>query len=103
MPKDEKQQQQKETKITDRRIFTPEGDIRDEFRQEIKPVAAPPEKPPEPPPEKAAEKAPPQSSRKEERRRSINDKASNPGSAFTNFVEPLIAQAYMSLGMLRNP
>ena len=31
------------------------------------------------------------------------DKASNPGSAFTNFIEPLIAQAYMSLGLLRNP
>ena len=31
------------------------------------------------------------------------DKASNPGSPFTNFIEPLIAQAYMSLGMLRNP
>ena len=27
----------------------------------------------------------------------------NPGTAFTDFVEPLIAQAYMSLGMLRNP
>ena len=31
------------------------------------------------------------------------DKATNPGSPFTNFIEPLIAQGYMSLGMLRNP
>ena len=31
------------------------------------------------------------------------DKATNPATAFTNFIEPLIAQAYMSLGMLRNP
>ena len=31
------------------------------------------------------------------------DKAQNPGTAFANFLEPLIAQAYMSLGMLRNP
>ena len=31
------------------------------------------------------------------------DRAANPNSPFTNFIEPLIAQAYMSLGMLRNP
>lgn len=31
------------------------------------------------------------------------DKAANPGTPFSNFVEPLIAQAYMSLGMLSNP
>lgn len=31
------------------------------------------------------------------------DRASNPGTPFTNFLEPLIAQAYMSLGMLPNP
>ena len=31
------------------------------------------------------------------------DKAQNPGTPFADFVEPLIAQAYMSLGMLRNP
>ena len=31
------------------------------------------------------------------------DKATNPGTPFTNFIEPLIAQGYMSLGMLRNP
>jgi hypothetical protein len=38
-----------------------------------------------------------------ERRRTLADKAQNPGTAFADFVEPLIAQAYMSLGMLRNP
>ena len=37
------------------------------------------------------------------RRRSIADKAVNPETPFTNFIEPLIAQGYMSLGMLRNP
>jgi hypothetical protein len=39
----------------------------------------------------------------QERRRTLADKAANPGSPFANFIEPLIAQAYMSLGMLRNP
>ena len=92
----------KELKVTDKRIFTPEGELREEFRNDIKPAADPmAAKPAEKPPEKKAEpkKEPP----REERRRTIADKAQNPGTAFTDFVEPLIAQAYMSLGMLRNP
>ena len=99
----------KELKVTDKRIFTAEGDLREEFRNEIKPAIdpmaarpAPPaeEKPPEKPVERRTEKKGPPH---EERRRTIADKAQNPGTAFTDFVEPLIAQAYMSLGMLRNP
>jgi hypothetical protein len=109
----------KEIKVTDKRIFTPEGDLREEFRGEIKPAepqaAKPAEKPSEKPAEKAAEKAAEkpadrraeraerQQPPREERRRTIADKAQNPGTAFTDFIEPLIAQAYMSLGMLRNP
>ena len=99
----------KELKVTDKRIFTPEGDLREEFRNDIKPASNPmaaatpapaPEKPAEKPVERRTEKkGPPQ----EERRRTIADKAQNPGTAFAEFVEPLIAQAYMSLGMLRNP
>jgi hypothetical protein len=103
----------KELKVTDKRIFTAEGEIREEFKQEIHPAeptksaTAPPPQPQAAPREEKA--APP---RAEERRpreeppnagRTIADKALNPGSPFTNFVEPLIAQAYMSLGMLRNP
>ncbi|HEY6136503.1 MAG TPA: DUF1844 domain-containing protein [Thermoanaerobaculia bacterium] len=95
----------KELKVTDKRIFTPEGDLREEFRDEIKPAADPmAAKPAEPPAEKPAEKkAEKKEPPREERRRTIADKAQNPGTAFTDFVEPLIAQAYMSLGMLRNP
>ncbi len=99
----------KELKVTDKRIFTPEGDLREEFRNEIKPASDPmaarpaapeAEKPPEKPVERRAEKKEPP---REERRRTIADKAQNPGTAFADFVEPLIVQAYMSLGMLRNP
>jgi hypothetical protein len=104
----------KELKVTDKRIFTPEGEIRDEFKKEIQPsaepaAAAPP--PPAPEPE-AKPEPPPQRDRRqrtepppggEERRRTMADKAVNPATPFTNFIEPLIAQAYMSLGMLRNP
>ena len=115
MPKD-KPPQKEQIKVTDKRIFTPEGEIREEFRREIKPAepsAAKPAAPPPPSPAVAAEKkAPPQEERRThneppppggDRRRTLADKAQNPGTAFTDFVEPLIAQAYMSLGMLRNP
>ena len=95
----------KELKVTDKRIFTPEGDIRDEFKTEIKPAdpqaAKPPAEAPPPPPPKQSE--PPKEQEKRDDRRSIADKATNPETPFTDFIEPLIAQAYMSLGMLRNP
>src|SRR2546430_16943777 len=105
---------QKELKVTDKRIFTPEGDIREEFRSDIKPAdpaVANPAAPPAPAPEKTAPKPPEEERRTRnegpppggDRRRTLADKAQNPGTAFTDFVEPLIAQAYMSLGMLRNP
>ena len=105
MPKD-KQPQKEQIKVTDKRIFTPEGDIREEFRGHIRP-SEPSAKTPEPPPQaKPSEK--PSEPRKDdlphgERRRTLADKAANPGTPFSNFIEPLIAQAYMSLGMLRNP
>jgi type IV secretory pathway VirB10-like protein len=110
----EKSPQKEQIKVTDKRIFTPEGDIREEFRQQIKPAdpsLARPEPPPPPPQEKSIPK-PPQEERRAraegpppggERRRTLADKAQNPGTAFADFVEPLIAQAYMSMGMLRNP
>jgi hypothetical protein len=121
----------KELKVTDKRIFTADGDIRDEFKKataegnrEAAPASAGAEparndvdatpdanfadaKTAEKPlPAAASEERrqrnepPPQG---EERRRTMADKATNPVTPFTNFIEPLIAQAYMSLGMLRNP
>ena len=113
MPK-EKSPQREQIKVTDKRIFTPEGEIREEFRQEIRPAdpsvkkvetkqPEPPEKPKAASPTEErrirSEGAPPGG----DRRRTLADKAKNPETSFTNFVEPLIAQAYMSLGMLRNP
>ena len=108
----EKNPQKEQIKVTDKRIFTPEGEIREEFRKDIKPVE--PSFAPAPPPP-VQEKAPPKPNQEErrsradgpppggDRRRTLADKAQNPGTAFADFVEPLIAQAYMSLGMLRNP
>jgi hypothetical protein len=99
----------KELKVTDKRIFTAEGEIREEFRTEIKPAerqAVPPpaataaSTEPSPEPERKSETRP---GGGEERRRTLADKAENPATPFSNFIEPLIAQAYMSLGLLRNP
>jgi hypothetical protein len=103
----------KELKVTDKRIFTSEGEIRDEFKKEIRPADPQPAgASPAPPPPVEEPPAPAEERRRqpqqgppggEERRRTMADKATNPATAFTNFIEPLIAQAYMSLGMLRNP
>ena len=101
-----------EIKVTDKRIFTAEGEIREEFRNQITPSepsvapapaeAQPPQQTEAPPTERRREQKPPPSDTGD-RRRTIADKARNPDSPFANFIEPLIAQAYMSLGMLRNP
>ena len=110
LPK-EKAPQKEQIKVTDKRIFTPEGEIREEFRHQIKPAdpamarpvettePAPAPKPPKQQPPR--DQGPPNGVG--ERRRTLADKAQSPGTAFADFVEPLIAQAYMSLGMLRNP
>jgi Domain of unknown function (DUF1844) len=122
LPK-EKQPQKEQIKVTDKRIFTPEGEIREEFRDAIKPAelnAKPAEKPaprPESKPQPQQQNAPQQNPSQQqpqnpandrrqsagERRRTMAERAANPGTPFTNFIEPLIAQAYMSLGMLPNP
>ncbi|HJQ40489.1 MAG TPA: DUF1844 domain-containing protein [Thermoanaerobaculia bacterium] len=100
-------------KVTDKRIFTPDGDIREEFKTEISPAEPQATRAPEPAPKEPERPAAPQTAqprqerqedrRKGEDRRTLADKATNPSTPFTNFIEPLIAQAYMSLGMLRNP
>lgn len=109
MPNDK--QAPKELKVTDKRIFTAEGEIRDEFKTEIRP-ASPEASSPAPAPEtnprpQAAATAPPQQAEPERRQpeqpRAAGEKGVNPGTPFTNFIEQLILQAYMSLGMLRNP
>jgi len=91
-------------KVTDKRIFTAEGDIREEYRKSVTPTD--PAKTPPPPPlprqERTQEKSveAPQGGEKKKR---ISDRGANPGTAFTNFVESLVVQTYMSLGMLRSP
>lgn len=118
MPK-EKQPQKEQIKVTDKRMFTPEGEIREEFRNEIKPADPTAKTAEKPLPRAEAQPQPAQRPQQQprpqgdshaerrqgggERRRTMADRAANPGTPFTNFLEPLIAQAYMSLGMLPNP
>ena len=126
LPKDK--QAPKELKVTDKRIFTADGDIREEFKKDITPAEpsaapaapapqAPPaatpadEKPAAPRTEGSRNEAPRNEDRRQrseappagDRRGSVAEKGANPGSPFTNFIEGLIVQGYMSLGMLRNP
>jgi hypothetical protein len=103
LPK-ESQPQKEHIKVTDKRIFTSEGEIREEFREEIKPSA--PERPPTPEPVSPSTERRTEQRRQNDandRRRTVAEKAASPGTPFANFVEPLIAQAYMSLGLLANP
>lgn len=86
-------------KVTDKRIFTSEGEIREEYRQTVTPAEPSKETPP-PPQEPVHDKA---SDAQAEKKKRIRDKGANPGTAFTNFIESLIVNTYMSLGMLRNP
>lgn len=102
----------KELKVTDKRIFTAEGEIREEFRDEVKPAdpqaakpataeAPKPVEKPQPKAEPKQQQQQQQQQTREERRRSVADRA--PATPFTDFLEQLIAQAYMFLGMLRDP
>lgn len=104
-------QPSKELKVTDKRIFTSEGEIREEFKSEITPGAPPAaQPPPAPEPKAAAETArpaePPRAEKRaadEERRRSMAEKGASPGTPFANFIQSLVMQTYMFLGMLRDP
>lgn len=103
MPK-ETQRQKEHLKVTDKRIFTAEGEIREEFRDQITPSDPSVARPAEPdPPQKSEMNTQHRPEPAADRRRSVAEKAASPGTPFANFIEPLIAQAYMSLGMLPNP
>lgn len=88
-------------KVTDKRIFTAEGEIREEYKASVTPTEPSKQPPPPPPPER--EPAGPADASQADKKKRLRDKGANPGTPFTNFIESLIVNAYMSLGMLRNP
>ena len=98
----------RELKVTDKRIFTPEGEIRDEFKTEIKPAEPQAARAAEPLPQQTPAQPSPKtdqasSEKSQAERRSAAGKGEDPGTPFSDFIRGLIAQAYMFLGMLRDP
>lgn len=85
-------------KVTDKRLFTVEGDVRDEYRDEIRPAEQTEEPAPRATEPKQTEERP-----SESKSDTDDDPMRNPGTPFTMFIESLLVNAYMSLGMLRNP
>lgn len=85
-------------KVTDKRLFTADGEIREEYRESVKPVDAKATTPPPPAKETKAEPEP-----GPEKKKKIRDAAENPGTPFTNLVEMLVMNGYVSLGLLRAP
>lgn len=88
----------KELKVTDKRIFTPEGEIREEFRQDIRPSDPDPSAPAQP---ATSEQVPaPATASAAEPRSEPAAAPSKPASPyFTALVDQLFMQAAMYLGV----
>ena len=100
LPRDKDPKPQQSLKVTDKRIFTPEGELKEDFAASATETAAPKQKAEEPPEETPS---PEDSAAGEPNRRNVREPGENPGTPFTLFLESLIVNAYMSMGMLRNP
>ena len=102
----------KHLKVTDKRLFTSDGDLREEYKGSITPSNAdlkPSDEPRARPEEKREsigkprEEKPGPSPKRGTEGDLAGDPAVNPGTPFTMFLESLVVNAYMSLGMIRNP
>lgn len=90
-------------KVTDKRLFTDDGDLRD-------PSAVEKSEEPSPKVETPNSPEPPEPKREEPRQEQAEPQAfgqggepEHPGTLFTSFVDSLVVNAYMALGMVRNP
>jgi hypothetical protein len=104
-------------KVTDKRLFTDEGDLREEYRDAIRPADEPLKR--EPVPEQPVREAPATSSGvregsahpetqsprsgPEERKPRQAAELEHPETPFTKFLDSLIVNAYMAMGMIRHP
>ncbi len=109
-------EEEKPIRVVDRRMFTPEGDLRPEYRaqseSEAAPAAAPAAEPPSAEPPAAAEPpavaepperpaaAPP---REGEPPGAADREATEPRTAFALIVQMLAMPAYAALGMVPDP
>ncbi len=85
---------EKPIRIVDRRMFTPEGELRPEFQSE----EAPPEPAPVPPPRPPAGGPPP----REEAEETLPPQREEPRSDFASLVRSLATTAYSALGLLQD-
>ncbi len=85
---------EKPIRIVDRRMFTPEGELRPEFQAE----EVPPEPAPAPPPRPPAGGPPP----REEAEETLPPQPEEPRSDFASLVRSLATTAYSALGLLQD-
>jgi len=104
-------EEEKPIRVVDRRMFTPEGELRPEYRTESEP-AAPATPAPPPPAEPGSEEVPKTASpgseahpgmAEEPRAESEDRGASEPRTAFALIVQLLAMPAYAALGMVSDP
>lgn len=90
-------------KVTDKRIFTSEGEVKDEFRNEFNPVEPQPNAPRPAEAPKAEPEPKPSEAPLPQEQRSRQQSGENPGTPFSLFLEGIIAQAYSTLGLIPDP
>jgi hypothetical protein len=97
---------EKPIRIVDRRMFTPDGELRADYQPEEPAQAAtgPPEAPPAPPPDRPAEKPEPAPASPEAPGLDREPaEPQEPGSEFASLVRSLATTAYSALGLLPDP
>lgn len=89
-------------KVTDKRLFTEEGDLRDPDSLEKKEAESSTEQRVESRKVDEVSREDVRSERKPEAEKD-NAEVTNPGTMFTSFLDSLVVNAYMALGMVRHP
>ena len=105
------EEEEKPIRVIDRRMFTPEGELRPDFEPDRTPEA-PPAAPPRPrasgraaerPSPAPAAPPPPEEYREEEPEAAAMDERAEPRGEFVSLVRSLATSAYASLGLLADP
>lgn len=90
-------------KVTDKRLFTDEGDLRDPSGLEAREESRPEVESPKPPPAPEQKREEPQVEQPATGQGGETGEPEHPGTLFTSFLDSLVVNAYMALGMVRNP
>jgi hypothetical protein len=101
------EREEKPIRVVDRRMFTPEGELRPGFEPEEAPAApaspAPPRAPSPPSPSGAPNSAGPETEASVPTPAGEPSAASEPASEFARIVSSLATTAYSALGLLADP